>query len=160
MKILTKFLLAVACVCLLIACSKSNDDPVVTSSQSSLKSVNAKGTGSDVYQFYVDWPSTIPVVCDGEIIDYLVAQNFYVLTVDHYKNGNFVWENAKANHIVYTSQNDGESFTSTGSYQKVSADKDFFNFFCNFQGSNGKHYIAHLISDLNGNLIEAKSNCR
>ena len=160
MKTFTNLLLAMACVIMLFACSKINDDPVATDSQSTQKSVNAKGTGTDVYQFYVDWPSTIPVVCGGEIVDYLVAQNFYVMTIDHYKNGNFVWENAKANHIVYTSQNDGESFTSTGSYQKVSADESFFSFFCNFQGSNGTHYIAHIISDLNGDIIEAKSICR
>jgi len=160
MKTSIKLLMAMACVIMLFACSKSDDDPVVTGSQSSLKSVNAKGTGTDVYQFYVDWPSTIPVVCGGEIIDYLVAQNFYVMTIDHYKNGNFVWENAKANHIVYTSQKDEESFTSTGSYQKVSADESFFHFFCNFHGSNGTHYIAHIISDLSGNVIEAKTICR
>jgi len=159
MKTLTKLILAMACVIMLFACSKSNDDPVVTGSQSSLKKVNAKGTGTDVYQFFVDWPSTIPVVCGGETVDYLVATNFYVMTIDHYKNGDFVWEIAGSPHLVYISQNTGESFVGTGGKQKFSVDKGLFYVNFNLLGSNGTHYIAHLILDYDANIIEVKSNC-
>jgi hypothetical protein len=85
MKAITNSLLALACVCLFFACSKSYDDTVDTSKQ-----LKSKGTYSDPMRFEGNWGTD--VYCDGVWIDYIhgsgVGQG-----VDHYVNGEWQWWN-------------------------------------------------------------------
>ena len=84
MKSAAKILLAIASVCFLIACSKSNDDPVVASKQ-----LKSEVTRSYAYKWEVGW--YCDVFCDGQKIDYLEGSG-YGQVVDHYKNGIWQWE--------------------------------------------------------------------
>lgn len=142
MKAITKFLLSIACVSLLFACSKS-DDPVVAGSQQSLKSINAKGTGS-VSTFWV-WDSYWqPVYCGDEMVDYLIG-TANVHTLLHLKNGNPIFENVHIEGLVY-SPNSKEEFK-LSEHDKLDYASGILTWHFNLIGNYGTHYIGTMSWD-------------
>ena len=116
------------------------------------------GTGSVSYNYFVDWPSTVPIYCGGVQVDEVTATNFYSKTVDHYFMGNLIWEVAKITNVTYTSTLTGEKFVVNGT-QKFDGSTLTFYFTANLNGDKGNHYILHMIMDMYGNIIEVSSNC-
>ena len=84
MRTITKLIIAVACVCLLIACSKSDDEQAIASKQ--LKSAE---TRSYAYKWDLGW--YCDVFCDGQYIDFIEGSG-YGQIVDNYKDGVWQWE--------------------------------------------------------------------
>lgn len=127
--------------------------------QLSAQSPNGKnGTGSVSYQYFVDWPSTIPIYCDGKQVDEVTSTNFFSKTVDHYFMGIFIWEVAKITNVTYTSTRTGEKFVGHGT-QKADGSTLTFYFTANLNGDKGNHYILYMVIDMYGNVIEVSSNC-
>jgi len=163
MKTLTKLLLAMACVCLLIACSKSDDNQGVATNQ--LKSTGEPdntnpGTGTYVYDFFVDGMyAHIPVYCNGELVDW-VTGGFYTLGVrDHYQKGELTWEYVKSHKLILTSDNTGEIFTNNGIERyRVRQGMDILN--ANMKGNMGSHYIQKIWTDWETwTLVDVQSVC-
>jgi hypothetical protein len=121
------------------------------------------GTGTDVYNFEVPVAVKIPIVCDGQVVNNLIAQvGIIAKTRDHYKFGDFMWEKNTINHIELTSEKDGEVFVQTGAQEKVwqpVMGMDYLHF--NVIGNAGSHYKIHLVIDLStGDITDAHGNCK
>jgi hypothetical protein len=115
------------------------------------------GTGSVPQVYFIEWESKIPIYCDGVQVDLLTAMNFNSKAVDHFTLGNFVWEMAKINNVIYTGQS-GEKFMVHGT-QKVSASELLFYSNLNFVGDRGSHYNVNMVQDIDANVIEVRSTC-
>ena len=148
MKTLTKLFLAMACVIMLIACSKSNDDPIVTGSQSSVKSVNTKGTGTIAGDRVTD--SYWPVYCNGTQIDFLVGTITYHDVV-HFKDENLTWAHAQGfGEAVSTwigTPETAEVFTVQEIDHKFIPGQAFSTITWNIKGNKGSHYIGTVLMD-------------
>jgi hypothetical protein len=123
-----------------------------------LSAQNGKnGTGSVPTVYFIDWPSSIPIYCDGVQIDVLTSTNFNSKAVDHFTLGQLTWEIAKITNVIYTGKNE-EKFVVDGT-QKVNASNMLFYFSGNFKGDKGNHYNVKMVQDAYGNVIEVRSTC-
>jgi hypothetical protein len=125
-----------------------------------LSAQNGKGgTGSVPTVYFIDWPSNIPVYCDGVQIDMVTATNFNSKAVDHFVLGLIDWEIAKINGVTYkSSSSSGETFVVNGT-QKYDANAGLFYLNANLNGNMGNHYILKLVMQGDGSVIEVRSNC-
>jgi len=145
MKTLTKLLLAIACVCLLIACSKSDDDLAITNSQSSLKNVNVKGTGTiSGYHEFDNYE--LPVFCNNEQVDVLLGK-LYVHYEQHWNNGNFMWANHEIKGEAVSTSGSGEVFKLIDIPHKYDPNLAFQYETYNYIGNQGTHYVGTLAWD-------------
>jgi|WetSurSiteA1Bulk_404760.scaffolds.fasta_scaffold05910_2 hypothetical protein len=119
-------------------------------------------TGTDVTREFITDPfyAEFPVICDGVLIDDVVAKDFYLPVIAHYKDGQLIWIKMKVTNLVLESTFTGELFVITGIREK----QDFVNMIdevhFNLSGSSGSRYIIHITSQLpNFEILELKANC-
>lgn len=132
MKTLRKILVAVACICLLSACVKSDDD-IVADQQ--LKSAINK---TEVYKnfSYGYWS---PVYCDGVMVDELTG-TIKADIVAHYEQGELKWYMYKWSGEVISGINQ-EVFVVHESDKISIPIPDTYTYHLNLVGNMGSHYI-------------------
>ena len=89
-------------------------------------------TGSVVYDFYVGGVdgqenpivAIFPIFCDGIFVDAVSSTDFTVKVIDHFKNGELIWEISPLNNVIFTSVSSGEEFIAHGTQQKYVAAED------------------------------------
>lgn len=133
MKTITKFLLALACVCLLIACSKSDDDLGTGNQQ--LKSAETK----TVVWKDVDYGYWSPVYCDGIEVDVLTGI-IKANIVAHYEKGDLKWYMFKWEGEVMSDKNQ-EIFVVHESDKVSIPIPGTYTYHLNLVGNMGSHYI-------------------
>ena len=163
MKTAAKYFLAISCVYMLVACSKS-DDSVVAESQQSLKSINANGTGS-ISSYWV-WDSYWqPVYCGDEMVDYLINTETGIVnvhTVLHLNKWNPIWENIHIAGVVKSPTSNEEFILSEHDRKDYASGSLTWHF--NLIGNYGTHYIGSMtwdyINDPNmENLVVNRAIC-
>jgi hypothetical protein len=124
-----------------------------------LSAQNGKnGTGTVVYDFYVEHIVSLPVVCDGAVIDGLSAAGFTVRVVQHFENGEFVWIHNYLKDIEFTSDltNEVFNFKAIEKYYPLTM-QDYINY--DAIGTRGSHYSMHLHWDDNLGTFEGRGSC-
>ena len=159
MKTLLRFIFAIACISLILACSKSNDDPVAATSPQTLKKVNAAGTGTVVSDFQ-EQSMSLPIFCDGYPVDVVTSSdNFIMLARDHYQDGDHLWWINSLKSIVFTSQKSGEIFKMEG-WEKTVISDGFDQLHFTLVGDKGSHYSCQMTADIeNSQVFEVRSVC-
>jgi len=133
MKTLTKILLSIACVSMLFACSKS-DDNMVSSDQQFKSAINK----TEVYKD-VDYEYWSPVYCDGVAVDTLTG-TIKANIVAHYEQGALKWYMFKWSGEV-TSPINQEVFV-VHELDKIGIPiPDTYTYHLNLIGDMGTHYI-------------------
>jgi hypothetical protein len=170
MKTITKLLIAMACVCLLIACSKSddqltpnsnNDDQSMTLKKTTPPNYTDDGTGTYSHIIHiVDNTYEIPIFCNGVQVDNLKFPADYTLRAkEHFMNDVATWYRSVLNKVVYTSTITGEQFKAVD-YESGSMDTTLFDWKMNLKGNQGNHYNIHMVFDLNTmDVVKIHSVC-
>jgi hypothetical protein len=100
----------------------------------------------DTYNRPPDEAFWIPVVCDGEYIDWLWATDYTIKNLVHFKDGNDEWFHSRWTEIKLTSESTGEVFTPHGG-EKGDTDRSSGNYVIetkvNLKGSMGSQYVLH-----------------
>jgi hypothetical protein len=153
MKNLTKLLLALACVCLLFACSKNTDDPAISGSQPSLKNGNSSEI---IYVSIENWSMNIE--CNG-VSDELVG-SWTAHVVCQYKDGvEFREIQHWSGELI--SLNTGEIFKFKR-HDQGDWDPESYLYLnwtgkVNLIGNNGTHYLATYTLNIETQELEITS---
>jgi len=133
MKTMKRILVAMACVCMLAACSKSDD--VQVDGQKQLKSNETK-----TYVFKnIDFEYWAPVICDGVEVDVLTG-TIQANIIVHYDKGDLKWYMYHWDGEV-TSDLNGEVFQVHESDKIGIPIPDVYTYHFNLVGNMGSHYI-------------------
>lgn len=128
-----------------------------------LSAQNGKnGTGTDVTQVFVTDPfnAEFPVICNGVLIDDVVAKDFYLPVSSHFKNGQLIWVKMKVTNLVLKSTFTGELFVITGIREKQDLVNMIDEVHYNLSGSSGSRYIIQITASLpNFEILDLKANC-
>ena len=132
-----------------------------------LTQLSAQTRSIVTYDSYTTPPNDVfwvPVVCDGETIDWLWAANYTIKNLGHFKDGNFEWYKSRWTDIVCTSESTGEVFTPYGGEKggtNGSSDDFIMEIKLNLKGSMGTQYMLHVyINTLTWDWeSDTKSNC-
>jgi len=164
MKTLIKFLLAIACVCMLIACSKSDDDPTTNAFKNSSvqKSQNAHDTKT-VKQIVVWTTYWMPIICGGVQIDDL-SGTVTVYAEYHYKDGIPMWCNYHTIGVDIISSKTSEKFTvKENDFKQNTINGEwpiYTSIHFNINGDNGSHYLGSVTLNNNtGEVSDVKTKC-
>jgi len=153
MKTITKLLLALACVILLIACSKSDEDLGVNKQQ--LKSSENR---TYVYK-NIDVGYWSPVICEGVQVDILTG-TIKANIVVHYENGYLKWYMYQWDGEV-TSELNQEVFVVHESDKVSIPIPDTYTYHFNLVGSMGSHYFNSGTLNMNDwSITVDKSVCK
>lgn len=119
------------------------------------------GTGTIVYTFQSNWSVTIPIECDGELVDELISSNYILECREHFKNGQFIWGNyTSPQSDRMTSSITGEEFVTRGDNERYRPweGRDYAHY--NLIGNMGNHYIVHIVYNLDPfEIIEIRGVC-
>lgn len=111
MKTLTILLLGV--VFIIAGCSKTDEFREVNMPDNQLKSADSRTINFDMIEFDPTVAYSTPIICDGEIVDYLVedipGSEITVHVTAHIINGKFVWAKLHCKGTL-TSEATGETF--------------------------------------------------
>jgi len=118
-------------------------------------------TGTVVWDFNIPWPVSIPVICDGALIDQLSTPiGVTIRVVDHYKNGELIREFSTSSKILLTSDITGEIFIQHSWLSKCMIADGLYYDRINVIGNMGSHYIIHTTYDLSTwEILEISANC-
>lgn len=122
-----------------------------------LMSVSAQKNDSKSEQFWVKAYYYTPVFCDGNWID-RVEGDLIIHVVNHYKNGEWVWQNLQIN-CEATGMLSGEKFKfhMTEKYSSVTG---ISNWRYNMKGDMGSHFIGSMTYNYsNGEFTINKTVC-
>jgi hypothetical protein len=104
---------------------------------------------------------TIPVICDGVLIDQLSTPiGVTIKVVDHYNNGELIREFSTSNKILLTSDITREVFIQHSWLSKFMIADGLYYDRINVIGNMGSHYIIHTVYETtNWTIVECSANC-
>jgi hypothetical protein len=152
MKIFKRILLAIACVCLLLACTKPNNELGAPTTQTQNPQLKSADTKSDVIYGEIGW--IIDVNCDGAWVDEITG-DANAHAVAHYKDGVLKWT-ILSYKGTGTSVISGETFTiSEQDKVEYTTLPYIYTAHTNVKGDKGTLYNFCFIFkyDINGNMV-------